>query len=132
MGAVEQRMQRVLALLLLAVLVLPATAPLAAAQAWEEDGWLETSMAVERIEAGDEFGCYGMPGLSWANDPGAVATACRDYLTARTPASIWGEAPMSLYTPRRSACDRPYAPRWPRFCGPRRQHRLGHHRMARR
>ena len=99
MGAVEQRMQRVLALLLLAVLVLPATAPLAAAQAWEEDGWLETSMAVERIEAGDEFGCYGMPGLSWANDPGAVATACRDYLTARTPASIWGEAPMSLYTP---------------------------------
>ena len=61
MGAVEQRMQRVLALLLLAVLVLPATAPLAAAQAWEEDGWLETSMAVERIEAGDEFGCYGMP-----------------------------------------------------------------------
>ena len=34
MGAVEQRMQRVLALLLLAVLVLPATAPLAAAQAW--------------------------------------------------------------------------------------------------
>ena len=92
-------MQRLVALLLLAVLVLPVSAPVAAAQAWEEDGWLETSMAVERIEAGDEFGCYGMPGLSWANDPGAVATACRDYLTTRTPASKWGEAPVSLYTP---------------------------------
>lgn len=92
-------MQRAVAVLLLALFVLPATAPLAAAQAWEEDGWLETSMAVERIEAGDEFGCYGMPGLSWANDPGAVATACREYLTARTPASAWGDAPVSLYTP---------------------------------
>lgn len=92
-------MQRVLAFMLLGVLVLPVIAPLAAAQAWEEDGWLETSMAVERIDAGDEFGCYGMPGLSWANDPGAVATACRAYLTARTPASMWGEAPISLHTP---------------------------------
>ncbi|DAC32617.1 MAG TPA: hypothetical protein D7I05_07695 [Candidatus Poseidoniales archaeon] len=95
----DPAMQRVVALLLFAVLVVPVSAPFAAAEAWEEDGWLETSMAVERIEAGDEFGCYGMPGLSWASDPGAVATACRDYLTARTPASIWGDAPVSLYTP---------------------------------
>ena len=92
-------MQRVVALLLLTVLVVPVIAPFAAAEAWEEDGWLETSMAVERIDAGDEFGCYGMPGLSWANDPGAVATACREYLTARTPASVWGNAPISLHTP---------------------------------
>ena len=99
MNVRDHDMQRVVALLLLTVLVVPVCAPFAAAEAWEEDGWLETSMAVERIDAGDEFGCYGMPGLSWANDPGAVATACRAYLTARTPASMWGDAPMSLYTP---------------------------------
>ena len=73
----DPTMQRAVALLLFAVLIVPVSAPFAAAEAWEEDGWLETSMAVERIEAGDEFGCYGMPGLSWASDPGAVATACR-------------------------------------------------------
>ena len=45
--------------------------PVALAQsAWEEDGWLRTSLAQERLDAGDEFGCYGMPGLSWQNDAG--------------------------------------------------------------
>ena len=44
---------------------------------WEEDGWLKTSLAQERLSNGDEFGCYGMEGLSWQADPGAVATECR-------------------------------------------------------
>lgn len=87
-------------LLLLVVLLLPTQAPYAAASSWEEDGWLKTVLADERLEAGDEFGCSGMPGLSWASDPGAVATACRSYLLERTPASKWGEGPVSLGTPR--------------------------------
>ena len=67
--------------------------------AWEEDGWLRTSFAKERLELGDEFGCYGMPGLSWSNDPGAVANACKAYIEDRTNASRWGVSPLSTYTP---------------------------------
>lgn len=74
--------------------------PLALAQtAWEEDGWLRTSFAEERLASGDEFGCYGMPGLSWSNDPGAVAQACYTYLSERVNASSWGPNPLSIYTP---------------------------------
>ena len=74
--------------------------PVALAQsAWEEDGWLRTSLGQERLEAGDEFGCYGMPGLSWQNDPGAVAQACKTYIEDRINASQWGSAPLSSYTP---------------------------------
>ena len=29
---------------------------------WEEDGWLTSSLAQERLENGDEFGCYGLIG----------------------------------------------------------------------
>ena len=74
--------------------------PVALAQsAWEEDGWLRTSFGQERLDAGDEFGCYGVPGLSWINDPGAVAQACKTYIEDRINASKWGQSPLSSYTP---------------------------------
>ena len=75
--------------------------PVALAEAaWEEDGWLRTSFAKERLDLGDEFGCYGMPGLSWSNDPGAVANACKTYIEERTNASRWGVSPpLHLHAP---------------------------------
>ena len=82
--------------LILAVVVHPVAL---AQSAWEEDGWLRTSLGQERLEAGDEFGCYGMPGLSWQNDPGAVAQACKSYIEERLNASIWGVSPLSTYAP---------------------------------
>ena len=66
---------------------------------WEEDGWLKTRIATDRLEAGDEFGCYGFPGLSWQANAGDVATACRDYLVQRIDASRWAENPVSIFTP---------------------------------
>ena len=39
---------------------------------WEEDGWLNTVLAQDRLANGDEFGCYEIPGLSWNNDPGQL------------------------------------------------------------
>ena len=54
---------------------------------WTEDGWLETNLAENRLTVGDEFGCYGIPGLEWSIDPGAVAAECRDYIESRTVAS---------------------------------------------
>ena len=48
-------------------------APVLADVEWEADGWLTTALADERLTLGDEFGCYGMPGYSWYNDPGAVS-----------------------------------------------------------
>ncbi len=87
-------------MLLLTTLGLLMIHPVVLAQsAWEEDGWLRTSYAKDRLEAGDEFGCYGVPGLSWFNDPGAVASACRTYIEQRLNASKWGVAPLSTYTP---------------------------------
>ena len=50
---------------------------------WDEDGWLNTSLATERLNNGDEFGCYDIPGLSWKSDPGAVAGECREYIEKR-------------------------------------------------
>ena len=44
---------------------------------WEEDGWLNTVLAQDRLANGDEFGCYEINGLSWKNDPGAVALECQ-------------------------------------------------------
>ena len=66
---------------------------------WQEDGWLTSSLAQERLDNGDEFGCYGVPGLSWNADPGAVATECRQYIENRVSANRWGESPISTYTP---------------------------------
>jgi hypothetical protein len=66
---------------------------------WEEDGWLRTALAQERLDNGDEFGCYGMPHLSWQADPGAVALECQKYITGRVDASHWGANPVSTFTP---------------------------------
>ena len=85
-----------LSLLIVSVLVHPVAL---AQSAWEEDGWLRTSFGQERLDAGDEFGCYGVPGLSWINDPGAVAQSCKTYIEDRINASKWGESPLSSYTP---------------------------------
>ena len=49
-----------------------------ASSEWKEDGWLNTNLVQERLNVGDEFGCYGIPGLSWGADPGAVAGVCAD------------------------------------------------------
>ena len=86
----------ILSLLIVSVLVHPVAL---AQSAWEEDGWLRTSFGQERLDAGDEFGCYGVPGLSWINDPGAVAQACKTYIEDRINASKWGQSPLSSYTP---------------------------------
>ncbi|MBR68032.1 MAG: hypothetical protein CMA86_00785 [Euryarchaeota archaeon] len=86
-------------LLSLSLLMLTVHPIVLAESAWEEDGWLRTSYADERLEAGDEFGCYGIPGLSWFNDPGAVASACKTYIEERTNASQWGVSPLSTFTP---------------------------------
>lgn len=70
-----------------------------AEDAWNEDGWLTTNLADNRLELGDEFGCYGIPGLEWSIDPGAVASECRKYIEERLPASKWSDSPISIYTP---------------------------------
>ena len=85
-----------LGLLVLTVMLHPVVL---AQSAWEEDGWLRTSFGQERLDAGDEFGCYGVPGLSWQNDPGAVAHACKTYIEDRINASQWGVSPLSSYAP---------------------------------
>ena len=74
-------------------------APVVADVEWEADGWLTTALADERLAMGDEFGCYGMPGYSWFNDPGAVAKECRSYIENNTDASKWGVHALSTYVP---------------------------------
>lgn len=92
--------QRCLTLSILVCLCSVAWSPVALAEsAWQEDGWLTTTLAQDRLDAGDEFGCYGIPGLSWQTDPGAVATECRAYIEQRVAASSWGDVPISTYTP---------------------------------
>lgn len=86
--------------LILCVLMMPLMLPsVLAAQGWEEDGWLTTPLAEERLALGDEFGCGSVPTLDWAADPGAVADWCRTYLSDRVDASRWGTAPLSIRTP---------------------------------
>ncbi len=86
-------------LVVLALLLSATFAPMVLADAkWEEDGWLGT-IGLEHLNEGDEFGCYGMPNLSWQADPGAVALECREYIEARIDASKWGENPISTFTP---------------------------------
>lgn len=86
-------------LLVLGMLLSAIMTPIAAAETqWEEDGWLAT-IGKERLDHGDEFGCYGMPGLSWKADPGAVALECKEYVEQRIDASNWGTNVISTYTP---------------------------------
>ena len=96
----DARSGAVVPLLLCFTFLLVLVHPVVLAQSsWEEDGWLRTSYANELLEKGDEFGCYGMPGLSWNNDAGAVAQSCRTYIEERINASQWGTSPISTYTP---------------------------------
>lgn len=83
---------------LLMFCVQPLVMPVAAAS-WEEDGWLYTGYADERLLAGDEFGCFGIPTLSWQADPGAVAKECKEYIENRIDASVWGKSPLSSWAP---------------------------------
>ena len=86
-------------MLVLAMLMSAMFAPTVLADVkWEEDGWLAT-IGSERLDKGDEFGCYGMPNLSWKADPGAVALECREYIEKRIDASKWGNSPISTFTP---------------------------------
>tara|TARA_B100000945_G_scaffold138992_1_gene111229 strand:- start:7511 stop:8704 length:1194 start_codon:yes stop_codon:yes gene_type:complete len=86
-------------MLVLAMLMSAMFAPTVLADVkWEEDGWLAT-IGSERLDKGDEFGCYGMPNLSWKADPGAVALECREYIENRIDASKWGTSPISTFTP---------------------------------
>ena len=81
------------------ILCLVFTPASLAEENWDEDGWLNTNLVQERLNNGDEFGCYGIPGLSWRADPGAVAAECRNYIQQRTVANAWGEYPISTYSP---------------------------------
>tara|TARA_B100000459_G_scaffold147163_1_gene115544 strand:- start:472 stop:1710 length:1239 start_codon:yes stop_codon:yes gene_type:complete len=92
--------QRIIACLLLGLFVSSTiAAPVVADVEWEADGWLTTALADERLTNGDEFGCYGIPGYSWFNDPGAVAKECRSYIENNTEASKWGVNALSTYAP---------------------------------
>ena len=89
-----------LTLSILLCLLSSTFSPVAAADiSWEEDGWLRTALAQERLDSGDEFGCYGMPNIAWSADPGAVALECQQYISERVIASQWGENPISTFTP---------------------------------
>ena len=92
--------QRIIACLLLGLFASSTiAAPVVADVEWEADGWLTTALADERLVNGDEFGCYGIPGYSWFNDPGAVAKECRSYIENNTEASKWGDNALSTYAP---------------------------------
>ena len=95
------RFARSITLSILICLLSSTLSPVAVAEiSWEEDGWLRTALAQERLDSGDEFGCYGMPNLEWAADPGAVALECQQYISQRVIASQWGDNPISTFTPR--------------------------------
>ena len=99
-GAHTSPVHRTLTLSVLACLVCVAWSPVALADtAWKEDGWLTTTLAQDRLDLGDEFGCHSIPGLSWQADPGAVALECRTYIEERVRASSWDSRPISTYTP---------------------------------
>lgn len=99
-GGKAKGLQRCLTFTVLACLLSVTWSPVALAEsAWQEDGWLTTTLAQDRLESGDEFGCYGIPGLSWQADPGAVALECRSYIEDRVEASQWDPSPISTYTP---------------------------------
>ena len=78
----------ILTVILLSLLGLIFSPSVIADANWDEDGWLNTSLATERLNNGDEFGCYDIPGLSWNSDPGAVAGECREYIEKRVDASV--------------------------------------------
>jgi len=94
------RFVRSITLSILLCLLSSTFSPVAVAEmSWKEDGWLRTILAQERLDSGDEFGCYGMPNLDWAADPGAVALECQTYISERVAANRWGDKPISTFTP---------------------------------
>ena len=94
------RFGRAMTLSILLCLLSSTFSPVAVAEVgWKEDGWLRTALAQERIDSGDEFGCYGMPNIEWAADPGAVALECHQYISDRVVANQWGDNPISTFTP---------------------------------
>jgi len=62
---------------------------------WDSDGWLGAIIGPERLAAGDEFGCHGIPDLDARQEP-AVFAGCRDYVESMTAASRWGSEPLSF------------------------------------
>ena len=93
------RTRRVVAAVLLLLLLTPLTAP--AAGEWEEDIFLYEVIGPERLAAGDEYGCHGIPGKDIREDR-SVIKECKDYLTERTNASQWGAQPISFGVPGES------------------------------
>ena len=93
------RTRRVVAAALLLLLLTPLTAP--AAGEWEEDIFLYEVIGPERLAAGDEYGCHGIPGKDIREDR-SVIKECKDYLTERTNASQWGAQPLSFGVPGES------------------------------
>lgn len=87
------RARRVVAVALFLLLLTPLTAPVAGE--WEEDLFLSEVIGPERLAAGDEFGCHGIPGKDTQQDHSAIQE-CKDYLTSRTVASQWGAQPLSF------------------------------------
>ena len=87
------RARRVVAVALFLLLLTPLTAPVAGE--WEEDIFLSEVIGPERLAAGDEYGCHGIPGKDIQEDHSAIQE-CKDYLTSRTVASLWGAQPLSF------------------------------------
>ena len=72
--AAQVRFLRSFVVAVLLCLLSSTFSPVAMAEVgWDEDGWLRTALSQERLDNGDEFGCYGMPHLSWKADQGAGA-----------------------------------------------------------
>ena len=91
---------RLLTILVLGMLISVTWSPTVLAELeWEDDGWLTTSLATDKLESGDEFGCYQMLHLSWNLDPGAMAIECREYIESKISASKWGSNAISTYSP---------------------------------
>ncbi|HIN03567.1 MAG TPA: hypothetical protein EYM66_00730, partial [Candidatus Poseidoniales archaeon] len=90
--------RRVVGLLLFAIIAVPTFAPAAAATEWDDDNWLWNIIGPERLALGDEFGCHGYEGVDIHDEPWAIS-GCRDYLTAFTNASRWGQNPVSFGVP---------------------------------
>ncbi len=88
-------MRVVILLLLLTAHLAPAVA---AQEDWRSDGWLK-NFGPTMLAEGDEFGCYGIPGMDWNQDPEGVSSTCRDYIVENIAASRWGSKPVSTYTP---------------------------------
>ena len=116
-GSVSMSLPVFLGVLVVSVVLHPVVL---AEAAWEEDGWLRTSFAKERLDLGDEFGCYGMPGLSWSTIPERLPTLARP--TSRNePTPVVGGCSFVHVHAINAHHGGPHQSGQPRFCGPRRR-----------